>query len=94
MRREGVHRLGIHRHLYLVAERRRHQHHTHARERVHERDVAQAPDSEESSGDGDLPEAEWQRTVHSYTIDGRIDLVIPMQLKAHDETCGEERHRW
>src|SRR5437868_1283167 len=58
VRREGLHRLGIHRDLHFVPEGRRHERDAHAWEGIHERRVRPAPEADVQQRDAPFPEAE------------------------------------
>ncbi len=58
VRRQRLHCLRVYRDLHFVAERRRHQGDPESRERIHEREIAETPNSEISQRDSDLPDAE------------------------------------
>ena len=70
VRGQRLHRLRIHRHLHFVAVARRQQRHAHARERIHERDVARAPRAGVQQQAPDLPDAERQRRSASRASTG------------------------
>src|SRR5450432_3687901 len=91
VRRERLHRVGVHRYLHLVAERARHECYAHTRKRIHERRVGGAPDTKEAECDAELPETEWQRWCDA--IDRGIDLEIAQQPKADEARARESDER-
>src|SRR6187549_1521945 len=64
-------------HLHLVAEWRRHQQYAHTGKCVHERQVTETPDTEQSRGDSYLPQS--KRNVVERPVNRRIDFEIPHQ---------------
>src|SRR5436305_8289078 len=72
--RQRLHGVRVHRHLHFIAIRRCHQQHPHARERIHERQIAESQDAKHSSANADFPEAEGD--VGQDAVDGWVDLEV------------------